>query len=339
MKTARPAAKAEIHTRRLEPADLVAVVAIDRTHAGHTRGAYFLRRLEAAQRDPALHAQFAALENGKLSGFLLARVMEGEFGRSEPALRLESLGVAPAVQGRGLGAQLGKALEDEARRRGVKELRTAASWRQHAMLRFLDRGGWSLGQAQVVDCALGDTELGGPREAPVVPPRFSPGDANDYSVPQDDDFGALARDVTEVGVLKEGDLEGIVRIDQRLTGRDRSAFLRHALSEALVDSAVRVSLAARADGNLAGFLMARVDLGDFGRAEPVAVIDTVGVDPLRARQGFGRALLSQLFANLGALGVERVETLVMSGDFGLARFFHLAGLRPAERFAFVKRLG
>ncbi|MEW6690506.1 MAG: GNAT family N-acetyltransferase, partial [Pseudomonadota bacterium] len=246
--------------------------------------------------------------------------------------------VAPAAQGRGLGAELGRALEAEARRRGVKELRTVASWRQHSVLRDLDHAGWTLDRAQVFDCALGDATLGGPREAPVDARRLSPGDANDYSVPQAGRDDVLARDIADVGVLRQDDLEGIARIDRRLTGNDRSAYLSHALAEALTDSAVRVSLAARADGGLAGFLMARVDLGDYGRTDPVAVLDTIGVDPLRAGQGYGRALLSQLFVNLQALGVERIETVVAPGEFGLLRFIHLAGLRPAERLSFVKRL-
>ena len=84
--------------------------------------------------------------------------------------------------------------------------------------------------------------------------------------------------------------------------------------------------------------MARLDYGDFGRAEPVAVIDTIGVDPLRAHQGVGRAMLSQLFANLAALGVERVETVVASGDLGLLGFFYAAGFRPSERLSFMKQL-
>jgi hypothetical protein len=40
---------------------------------------------------------------------------------------------------------------------------------------------------------------------------------------------------------------------------------------------------ARSDGALVGYLMARADLGDFGRTEPVAVIDTLGVDPEHGR--------------------------------------------------------
>jgi N-acetylglutamate synthase-like GNAT family acetyltransferase len=84
--------------------------------------------------------------------------------------------------------------------------------------------------------------------------------------------------------------------------------------------------------------MARLDYGDFGRVEPVAVIDTVGVDPLRARQGIGRALLSQLFVNLRGLGVERVETVLAAGSLDLLGYFTRAGFKPSERLAFEKRL-
>ena len=51
--------------------------------------------------------------------------------------------------------------------------------------------------------------------------------------------------------------------------------------------------------------MARVDLGEFGRVETTAVIDTIGVDPDYQNKGVGRALVSQLLTNLGTLRVER----------------------------------
>ncbi|MHB1121200.1 MAG: GNAT family N-acetyltransferase [Ramlibacter sp.] len=62
------------------------------------------------------------------------------------------------------------------------------------------------------------------------------------------------------------------------------------------DASVRLSLVARVDGIAAGFITARADFGDAGRVEPVAVLDTIGVDPEYVRRGVGHALLSQLFA-------------------------------------------
>jgi ribosomal protein S18 acetylase RimI-like enzyme len=88
-----------------------------------------------------------------------------------------------------------------------------------------------------------------------------------------------------------------------------------------------------------GFLMARADLGDFGRVEPVAVIDTIGVDPEYPHQGIGHALLSQLFVNLGALRIERIETVVAPRDFGLLGFLYAVGFNPSQRLPFVRRLG
>jgi ribosomal protein S18 acetylase RimI-like enzyme len=85
--------------------------------------------------------------------------------------------------------------------------------------------------------------------------------------------------------------------------------------------------------------MAKVDFGDFGRTEPVAVIDTLGVDPGFAGSGVGTALLSQLFVNLEALHVERVETVVWRDNFELLGFFYRAGFGPSRRLAFVKRIG
>jgi hypothetical protein len=42
------------------------------------------RRLQVALREPARHAQFAAADAEGLVGYLLARVLRGEFGRRAP---------------------------------------------------------------------------------------------------------------------------------------------------------------------------------------------------------------------------------------------------------------
>ena len=98
-----------------------------------------------------------------------------------------------------------------------------------------------------------------------------------------------------------------------------------------------MSLTARLDGAIVGYLMARADLGDFGRTEPVAVVDTLGIDPAYAHRGLGHALLSQLSANLSALRVERMETVVQVADLALLGFFRSAGFTPSQRLSFVRR--
>jgi ribosomal protein S18 acetylase RimI-like enzyme len=93
------------------------------------------------------------------------------------------------------------------------------------------------------------------------------------------------------------------------------------------------------DGIAAGFVTARADFGDYGRVEPVAVLDTIGVDPDYAHRGVGHALLSQLFANLKALGVDRVETMVARENFALLGFFYDVSFEQSQRLAFDKRVG
>ena len=328
----------KLKLRRLAAADLDAVVAIDAAAGARTRRAYFERRLAAALHQPELHLQFAAEENGGLLGHALARVLEGEFGHTRPGLRLEVIGVAPAAQGRGVGRALHAALEEEARKRAIGELHTAAAWRDHALLRFLDGAGYALAQSHVIQCELHASPLLTRAASAGARARDKPADANDWSAPQAQDSEELARDTADLRLLVAKDLEDVVRIDHHITGRDRRAYVQHALDEALRESGVRVSLAARVDGVLAGYVMARADLGDFGRTEPVAVIDTLGVAPEYAQRGVGHALLQQLFLNLDALRIERVETLVAARELELLGFFYGAGFAPAQRLAFVKPL-
>ncbi len=336
---AKPAAAtAATGVRRLAPQDLEEVVAIDAAMMGRGRRAYFERRLQAALRAPELHLQFAAESGGQLTGYVLARVLEGEFGRSRPAVRLEAMGVRPAHQGSGTGTRLLDALAESARSRGLLEIRTQAQWRNHPMLAFLDRAGFYLGRNQVIDCPVSDAPLGAQESVPVSSQEAGHGPEVDYGAPHGNDFEALARDTADVRGLRRDDLEDVVRIDRKLVGRERREYIGHMLDEALGDSGVRVSLAAHADGMLAGYLMARCDYGDFGRTEPVAVLDTIGVHPDFARRHVASALLSQLFLNLHALRVERVETIVAPDNFALLGFLYRSGFAPSQRLGFMRTL-
>jgi ribosomal protein S18 acetylase RimI-like enzyme len=326
-----------VRLRRLAASDLERVVAIDAAAAGRSRRAYFERRLAAALRDPAYHVQFAAEGASGLAGFVLARVLAGEFGHEQPALALEVIGVDPAYQGQRAGARLLDALESEARQRGVRELWTQVSWRQDRMLRFLARSGFALASPQVLECPVHGGAYGVGAEAPARPADQERHEI-DYSAPAANDYEKLARDVREVRSMVPGDLEAIARIDRKLTGRERRGYIERRLEEALGQSAIRVSLVARCEDALAGYAMARIDFGDFGRVEPAAVLDTIGVDPDYARRGVGAALLSQLFVNLAALGIEWVETRVARDDFELLGFLYRAGFCRSPRLAFAKRL-
>ena len=160
----------------------------------------------------------------------------------------------------------------------------------------------------------------------------------DYSGPEGDDFEALSRDRLPVRSLREDDLQAIVAIDKKLTGRERRAYFVAKLREAMSETGVRISLVAEIDGRPAGYVMARVDYGEFGQAEPGAVTDTIGVDPGLGHPGVGTALLSPLLANLDSLRVERVHTKVAWNDFELLGFLERNGFAPAQQLVLSKAI-
>ena len=127
------------------------------------------------------------------------------------------------------------------------------------------------------------------------------------------------------------DLGAVVALDAVITGRRREQYFQQKLEQAMRDTGVQLSLAAEAEDRFVGFLLARVYYGEFGRPEPVAVLDTLGVDTSMRSRGVGRALLGQLQTNLHGLGVRTLQTEVSLDAMELAFFFHHVGFRPASR--------
>lgn len=175
------------------------------------------------------------------------------------------------------------------------------------------------------------------REGIQIPQQVGAPQEVDYSAAPSD-FGPLARDRIPIRSMTERDLRALAAIDERITGRNRLQYFERKLAEALQESDVRISLVAELDEVPVGFIMARVDFGEFGRMESTAVLDTIGVDPEYAGRGVGRALVSQLLVNLTSLRVERILTEVTWSDVGLLGFLASCGFTSSSRLAFAKNL-
>jgi ribosomal protein S18 acetylase RimI-like enzyme len=299
-----------VTTRPLSSADLDRVVGIDGTTTGRSRRGFYAKRFAALSEDPQAVVALGAERDGQLVGFALARLIDGEFGSETPAGALDAVAVAPAARGAGAGTALMGAVERALAGRGAREVTTQAEWTDHGMVGFFSSAGFRLSGRFVLDRAI-DGRSGDEFDWEELPVRS----------------------------MDERDVASIVRLDRNITGRDRGAYYRRRAAEALRHTGVRVSLVAEIEGAFVGFLMARVDYGDFGHTEPTAVLDSIGVHPEFARRHVGRALLEQLLLNLGSLRVERVLTEVGLDQLDLLAFFARTGFGASQRLSFTKAIG
>jgi len=297
----------ETSTRALTAGDLDRVAGIDAAASGRPRRGFYAKRFAALAEDPRSIVGIAAERDGCTVGFAFAQVLDGEFGGTAPAGHLDAIGVAPAARGEGVARALLGALEAELRERGVRELRTQIEWTEHGMAAFFSASGFQLSSRLVLERSI--------------------------EKPTSDNF---TWEELPVRSMNEGDLPAIIRLDRKITGRDRTGYYRRKGAEVLRQSGVRVSQVAELDGQFAGFLMARVDFGEFGRTEPTAILDTIAVDPAFVRRHVARALLEQLLLNLRSLRVERLVTEAEWDHLDLLGFLASTGFEHSQRLAFVK---
>jgi ribosomal protein S18 acetylase RimI-like enzyme len=321
--------------RPLHPADLERVVDIEGRIAGHPRKEFLSRRFAAAAAVPEAFLACAALVDGTIAGYGFARLQEGEFGIRGTVAVLDVIGVDPDLQGKGVGKAVIAEMERQMKAREIGTMRTQIDWGNHGMIRFFSSAGFLLAPCQIIER---DTSPLG-EEVAEVGYLKKDGKWQVHSGAAGDYYEKLARDRVPVRSLREGDLAAIVRIDRKLTGVDRSAYYAAKLREMLTESGIRVSLVSGDGDIVTGFIMARVDFGEFGKLEKAAVIDTIGVHPAYGGSGIGHALLSQLLLNLSTLKVETVVVQMSHENFGLQRFLHARGFVPSQRMVLTKTVG
>jgi GNAT superfamily N-acetyltransferase len=145
--------------RALRPADLDAVVEIDRRITGRSRRVFFERRLKAALADPAGFIAVAVDSDDACTGFAIARLQNGEFGDDRRVAVLDVIGVDPGQQGAGVGTLLLEGTTARMRKHDVHELRTQVDWRDQDLIRFFAAIGFGLAPRQVLERAVA-RELG-----------------------------------------------------------------------------------------------------------------------------------------------------------------------------------
>jgi GNAT superfamily N-acetyltransferase len=319
--------------RSLTADDLDRVIEIDAQYSDRSRRGFFEKRLAATLKAPQKYIFVGYQGVRRLEGYLLAHLLDGEFGKATPVAVLDAIAVDHRARGGGIGRLLLGGAEAVLRDKGVPEIKSEVDWHNTMMVQFLAATGFEL-----APCVILEYDLANP-DVPELPQAAFDDQESleiDFSDPQSDDAHALARDRIPCRSMQPGDLEAIVKIARHIDGGGHRAYYTEKMDEAISRSGVRVSLVAEQDGRVAGFVMARVDFGEFGRMEPAAVIDSFAVDPGQARHHVGSALIGQLTANLRTLRCETVHTAVDWFQSDLLAFFRATGFAPSQRLSFAR---
>lgn len=142
----------------------------------------------------------------------------------------------------------------------------------------------------------------------------------------------MPREIPNMRVMKREDLDAVVAIDKLVAGQERRQYYQRKIESMLNNQHnINSSLVAEDAGRIVGFIMGDVYFGEFGIPETSATIDTLGVHPEYQNRGVASDLMDQFLANMRAVGVNKVYTLVNWDNFSLERFFSRHKFVPSKR--------
>jgi ribosomal protein S18 acetylase RimI-like enzyme len=143
----------------------------------------------------------------------------------------------------------------------------------------------------------------------------------------------------DIRPLHRDDFDAVVEIDARVYRYARPEYYEAKFARALDEkNRVVISLVAEIDGNVVGFVMSELFVGEYGIPETAATLDTIGIHPDYQRKGVGKQLMEEFTSHLRKAGVEKLNTLVSWNDWQLVRFFSASGFAPSQVINLERKL-
>ncbi len=130
--------------RTLKKDDLDAIVGIDEKVLGENRRNYWERKLELMNNKFSQTSLVAEVE-GEVVGFIFGDVSGWEFGVPETIGWIDTIGIDPANQKKGLATALAHELIKNLKALGVKTIYTLVSWNDWDLLQFFRAMGFKRG--------------------------------------------------------------------------------------------------------------------------------------------------------------------------------------------------
>jgi ribosomal protein S18 acetylase RimI-like enzyme len=145
-----------IKVRLMKAEDFEAVVRIDEKVLKASRPEYYRLRFEKLfQSNDYLPASLVAEDDdGTVVGFIMGELFIGEYGISREKATLDTIGVDPNYQHRGIGKILINEFMDHLRTLGVQKVNTLVDWNDSKLIQFFSANQFSLSKTINLDRTL-----------------------------------------------------------------------------------------------------------------------------------------------------------------------------------------
>jgi len=127
-----------IKIRLMKADDFDAVVGIDEKVFKAFRPEYYELKFEMlfTSKDYLPASLVAEKEDGTVVGFVMGRIYVGEYGIFQEEATLDTIGVDPSCQHKGIGEQLINEFIDHLREVGVQKINTLVDWNDTKLINF-----------------------------------------------------------------------------------------------------------------------------------------------------------------------------------------------------------
>ena len=127
-----------VKIRLMKADDFDAVVAIDEKVLKSARPDYYEMKFEKLlhSKDYVPASLVAEEEDGTVVGFVMGELFLGEYGIFQEQATLDTIGVDPDCQQKGIGKQLMNEFMDHLRELGVQKVHTLVDWNDSQLVQF-----------------------------------------------------------------------------------------------------------------------------------------------------------------------------------------------------------
>ena len=140
-----PMNESTIKIRLMKADDFNAVVGIDEKVLKNRRLEYYKIKFEkfVESKDYLPASLVAVKEDGTVVGFVMGEIFIGEYGIFQEEATLDTIGVDPSYQHRGIGEQLLNEFVDHLRSLRVQKINTLVNWNDSRLIHFFSANQFS----------------------------------------------------------------------------------------------------------------------------------------------------------------------------------------------------